>query len=53
MRKYSTGKKRKGGGLRIPSSPIPKPKKILTRGLYEAISPKSKKRDYGERLKKI
>lgn len=37
--------------FRIPKNPIPKPKKIITRGLYELISG-SPRRDYGKRLNK-
>ncbi len=36
----------------IPKKPLPSAKKIATRGLYEIISPKSKKRDYSKRIKK-
>ena len=36
----------------IPKKPLPSVKKIATRGLYEIISPKSKKRDYNKRIKK-
>ena len=36
----------------IPKKPLPSTKKIATRGLYEIISPKSKKRDYSKRIKK-
>lgn len=38
--------------IKFPKKPIPSAKKIATRGLYEIISPKSKKRDYGKRIKK-
>lgn len=30
---------------------LPSPKKIATRGIYEILSPKTKKRDYGKRVK--
>lgn len=38
--------------IKFPKKPIPSAKKIATRGLYEIISPKSKKRDYGKKIKK-
>ena len=37
--------------FRIPKKPIPSAKKIMTRGLYEIMSPKTKKRDYGKRVR--
>ena len=36
--------------IRIPKKPLPSPKKIATRGLYE-IMWGGKKRDYGKRVK--
>lgn len=38
--------------IRIPKKPLPSPKKIATRGLYEILFPKTKKRDYSKRIKK-
>lgn len=38
--------------VRIPKL-LPSPKKIATRGLYEILSPKTKKRDYGKRINKV
>lgn len=38
--------------ITIPKRLLPSAKKIATRGLYEIISPKSKKRDYSKRVKK-
>jgi len=38
--------------IKIPKKPLPSPKKIATRGLYEILFPKTKKRDYGKRVKK-
>lgn len=38
--------------IKIPKKPLPSPKKIVTRGLYEILFPKTKKRDYGKRVKK-
>lgn len=41
--------------IRIRTNLLPKPKKIMTRGLYEIINEATgkdvKKRDYGKRLK--
>lgn len=37
--------------FRIPKKPIPSAKKIMTRELYEIMSPKTKKRDYGKRVR--
>ena len=42
--------RRKSGKVKIPTSLLPKPKKILKRGLYEAMWG-AKPRDYGKRLK--
>ena len=38
--------------IKIPKKPLPSAKKIATRGLYEIISPNTKKRDYSKRIKK-
>ena len=38
--------------IKIPKKPLPSTKKIATRGLYEIISPNTKKRDYSKRIKK-
>lgn len=37
--------------FKIPKKPLPSPKKIATRGLFEILSPNSPKRDYGKRVK--
>jgi len=37
--------------IKIPKKPLPSAKKIATRGLYEIMSPKTKKRNYGKRIK--
>ena len=45
-----------GRGLRIPKSLLPKPSKIIKRGIYEMVSAatggNTKPRDYGKRLRK-
>lgn len=38
--------------IKIPKKPLPSAKKIATRGLYEIISPNSKRRDYDKKIKK-
>lgn len=38
--------------FRIPERLIPKPSKIMKRGIYDLIGEKTKKRDYDKRIKK-
>ena len=41
--------RRKSFGIRIPKKPLPSPKKIATRGLYEALWG-APQRNYGKRV---
>lgn len=37
--------------IKMPKKPLPSAKKIMTRGIYEILSPKTKQRDYGKRIR--